>query len=115
MKVLALLDDGNTIEIPNVHWHPEFVNKTLDIRMPAGCYVRKSYLQKKVEIHNKHCDDISMPELKWTLEKLIEGISCAEMPFSILDDESETPWKNFGNCVKEVHYGMSDDFWQNHA
>ena len=47
-----------------------------------------------------------------TVDKFIESIEFAEMPFEILDDEHDEPWRNFGNCVKSVPYGGFDLFWK---
>ena len=108
MQVQVKLKNGIITSIPNVMWHPEFtahLEPGIGTPMPAGCWVRKSTVAKFVAG--------TVREIRpSTVDKFIESIEFAEMPFEILDDEHDEPWRNFGNCVKAVPYGGFDFFWK---
>lgn len=102
MTVIARLDSGNEVSIPNVKWHPAFKRMTgtpgYEETVPAGLYAIEEDL---LAYWQKTYDDPSINRDR------IHAIEVAEAPLHIYTQtEDKMPFRHFGTLVKDVSAGM---------
>ena len=88
-------------------WHPETeiggIATGGSFVRPAGICTTKKAVMDHLRLVNevRKRDGIPLRDLS-DEAAVMHGIEGAEAPLEIYDDETETPWRNTGNMVREV-------------